>query len=77
MFSTITSKGQITLPKGLRAALALEAGDRVQFTPLGEGRYLVTPATGSLCDLKGILPKPSQPVTLKQMEESLREGATL
>ena len=30
-FATVTSKGQITIPKGVREALCLKPGDRVVF----------------------------------------------
>lgn len=34
--ATITSKGQMTLPKPMRTALGLAAGSRVQFTMKGD-----------------------------------------
>ena len=38
--ATMTSKGQITLPKGVRDALGLRAGDRVMFR-VHEGRAVL------------------------------------
>ena len=35
--STITTKGQVTLPKEFRDALGLKPGDRVAFTKDGDG----------------------------------------
>jgi AbrB family looped-hinge helix DNA binding protein len=34
--STLTSKGQITLPQAVRTALGLEAGDKLDFVGLSE-----------------------------------------
>jgi antitoxin PrlF len=41
--STISSKGQITVPQEVRKRLGLEPGDRVEFV-LEEGRTIVRPA---------------------------------
>ena len=41
--STISSKGQITLPLEVRKRLGLEPGDRVEFV-VEEGRTVVRPA---------------------------------
>ncbi len=39
--STITAKGQTTIPKNVREHLNLNAGDKVDFIIAGEGRVLV------------------------------------
>ena len=39
--ATITSKGQITLPKAIRQALGVEAGDKVGFELRENGEVLV------------------------------------
>ncbi|MFA5257736.1 MAG: AbrB/MazE/SpoVT family DNA-binding domain-containing protein, partial [Opitutales bacterium] len=41
----ITAKGQVTLPKGLRTALALQEGDHIQFTLNEEGGALLEKRT--------------------------------
>ena len=41
--STISSKGQITVPQEIRKRLGLETGDRVEFV-VEEGRYVIRPA---------------------------------
>lgn len=68
--ATITSKGQITLPKPVRTKLGLEAGHRVEFveTPAG---FLVKPATRDIRSLKGTLAKPRRPVTIEAMNRSI------
>ena len=42
-FSTMTSKGQLTVPQEVRKRLGLEAGDRVEFV-VEEGRTVIRPA---------------------------------
>jgi antitoxin PrlF len=41
--STISSKGQITVPQEIRRRLGLETGDRVEFV-IEEGRTVIRPA---------------------------------
>jgi len=41
--STISSKGQITVPQEIRKRLGLETGDRVEFV-MEEGRTVIRPA---------------------------------
>jgi len=68
--ATITSKGQITLPKAVRTKLKLQAGHRVEFIETDAG-FLVKPATRDIRSLKGILPKPRRRVTIEAMNRSL------
>ena len=68
--ATLTSKGQITLPKSVRERLGVEAGDRIEFIESEEG-FLVVPATRDIRSLKGIVPKPKKPVTIEEMNQSI------
>jgi antitoxin PrlF len=52
--ATVTSKGQITLPKEVREHLHLAEGDRVEFV-IEEGRVQVRPLAGSVRSLFGYL----------------------
>lgn len=54
--ATITSKGQVTLPKSVREALGLKEGDRVLFRVL-EGRAVLAKVADFL-DLAGSVPVP-------------------
>ncbi len=72
MYSTITSKGQITLPKEVRENLSLQRGDRIEFLMEEDGKYSIIPLTSSLSALKSVLPKPDKPVSLKEIEESIK-----
>ena len=42
-FSTMSSKGQLTVPQEFRKRLGLETGDRVEFV-VEEGRTVIRPA---------------------------------
>ncbi|MBS1201042.1 MAG: hypothetical protein H6R27_1720 [Proteobacteria bacterium] len=64
--ATMTSKGQITLPKSVRSRLGLQAGDRVEFVETPDG-FLVLPLKGDLTDIKGIVPRPRNPVSIREM----------
>ncbi len=70
---TITSKGQTTIPKSVRDRLALKAGDRLEFVVQDDGAVLMVPATVSLDELEGMLPRPSRTVTLDDMDRAIRE----
>ncbi len=73
--STLTSKGQTTIPKAIRRHLGLKPGDKIRFLVEDDGRVIVLPATLHLRDLRGSLPKPSKPVTVEQMSEIIRKRA--
>jgi antitoxin PrlF len=69
--ATVTSKGQITIPKEVRTALGIEAGDRVEFVAEEKGVYKVVAATRDVRHLKGLVPKPVKPVSVEQMNRAV------
>ena len=73
--STITVKGQTTLPRDVRAALGLTSGDRVRYVILdGEVRIL---KARSVKVLRGALARSDQrPVSLDEMDEAIGAAAT-
>jgi AbrB family looped-hinge helix DNA binding protein len=75
--STLTSKGQITLPKVVRDALQLEVGDRVAFELRDDGVVEMRPEAGDLLALHGSLkPADGRHVSLEAMHEAVRRGGT-
>ncbi|GJL56490.1 MAG: AbrB family transcriptional regulator [Nitrospirales bacterium] len=70
--ATLTSKGQLTLPKEIRDQLKLGPGDRVEFLVGSDGRITVWPVTSDVKTLKGMIPKPKKPVTLEAMRAAIR-----
>jgi antitoxin PrlF len=73
--ATVTSKGQITIPKEIRERLHLATGDRVRFLTDPDGRVAIVPAKISITELRGCLPAPARPVTLAEMDEAIAAGA--
>ncbi len=73
--ATLTSKGQLTLPKDVRAALGVGPGDRVDFVRMEDGNFAVMPATHSVKKLKGIIARPKKPVSLDDMDKAIAQAA--
>lgn len=71
----MTSKGQLTVPVEVRRRLGLTPGTRVSFEETDDGSYRLRARTGSVRDLKGILPPPERPVTIEEMNEAIAQGA--
>jgi AbrB family looped-hinge helix DNA binding protein len=69
--STLTAKGQTTIPKEIREILGLEPGDKLTFTALSDGTVVMRAKTRKLLDLAGSLTRPDQPsVSIDQMKPS-------
>ena len=74
--SKLTSKGQITVPKVVREALALYAGDQVGFVIHEDGTVTVEAASVDLTSLRGIVKSSGKHVTVEGMDDAIRTGAT-
>ena len=64
--ATVTSKGQTTIPKSVRDAAGLRAGDHIHFTALEDGTIIVRVKNRSVREL-AIRPKKRRRVTVGQM----------
>lgn len=69
--ATITSKGQITIPADVRHALAVEAGDRVEFVQIEPGQFLFVAANRSVTELKGMFGRAQAVVSIEQMNQAI------
>jgi AbrB family looped-hinge helix DNA binding protein len=66
--STLTSKGQTTIPKGIRGKLAMESGDRITFTPMPDGTVLMRVKNKSVLELAEVLRRKGQkPAPIEQL----------
>lgn len=70
--ATLTSKGQITIPREIREALALGRGDHVSFRLRPDGVVEMTRQSGSVLSLVGMLKPTVRGVTVEQMNEAIR-----
>jgi antitoxin PrlF len=72
--STITSKGQTTIPKDIREHLNLQSGDQIDFVIQSDGAVFIRPATIPVSQLRGILHrKGMKPVSVAAMNEAIRK----
>lgn len=58
--STLTSKGQTTIPKGIREKLDMKSGDRMTFTLMPDGTVLMRVKNKSVLELAGVLHRKGQ-----------------
>lgn len=72
--ATLTSKGQLTIPREVRVNLGLSAGDRLDFVRMDDGNYAIVPACQSIRTLKGIIPRGPRPVSLEEMDAAITAG---
>ena len=74
--STLTSKGQITVPQAVRRTLGLHAGTKVDFIAVADG-FKIVPLHKDATGLKGrFAGRNGQTVTLKDMDEAIAAEAT-
>ncbi|MEX1670580.1 AbrB/MazE/SpoVT family DNA-binding domain-containing protein [Zhongshania guokunii] len=71
--STVTSKGQITIPVDIRVSLSLHAGERVVFNTLEDGTVIMRAKNRSILDLEGSL-SDSNPTNTKVSIEDMSIG---
>jgi AbrB family looped-hinge helix DNA binding protein len=74
--STLTTRGQTTIPKPIREALGLQPGDRVELTLKGD-QALLRRAGADLSVLDGMLDRSGQePISIEEMNETIGEAAS-
>ena len=72
--TTLTSKGQVTIPKAVRERLDLKAGDRIDFIVNDAGEAVIRRVSRSTKEIRGMLAhRASIPITVEQMDEALRQ----
>lgn len=56
MTSTVTSKGQVTIPAGIQRHLGIEPADKVAFVVDATGKVELRPAKHTIASIRGIVP---------------------
>lgn len=71
--STLTSKGQVTIPKIVRDALKLQKGDKIEFVENENHEFVLMPVTRKVSEVAGLLNryKRDQPVSVEEMNEAI------
>ena len=74
-YATMSSKGQLTIPKEVRDELNLGAGTKFYVT-VHNGEVIARPKNRRLADLAGILGKPpsGRSVTIEEMDEAIMDA---
>lgn len=73
--STVTQKGQVTIPKDVRDSLHLVTGDKVEFVRNERDEVVIKPLTRKVSEVAGILSKyrKAQPVSIEEMDRAIAE----
>lgn len=74
-FTTMTSKGQLTIPKDVRERLSLKPGTRFYVTIRGN-EVVAMPKNRRLADLAGMLGKPpgGKSLTIEEIDDAIGEA---
>jgi antitoxin PrlF len=72
--STLTGKGQTTIPKKIRDHLKLQPGDKIDFIIENRGKVVLEPATLDVKELEGILHRPGmKAVSIEDMKRAVKK----
>ena len=70
--ATLTTKGQVTIPKAVRDHLKLETGARLDFVIEDDGTVVVEPVTRHVRELAGLLHRPGRRrLTVREMDKAI------
>jgi AbrB family looped-hinge helix DNA binding protein len=73
--STLTSKGQITIPKEVREQLRLQTGSRIDFVIESPGRVILRPLNRDFHSLRGSVKSDRKvPASIEEMNEAIARG---
>ena len=71
--ATLTSKGQVTIPKDIRESLHLHSGDKIEIIITGNQEAIIKPISVKVDDLFCVLHDPSrQPLSVEDMNSAIK-----
>ena len=72
--ATLTTKGQVTIPKKVRDLLKLRTGDKIEITVTENSEAVIRPVSKKVDDIYGKLRKPGQKVvTLEEIDNAIKK----
>jgi len=75
-YSTLSTKGQLVVPKEVRDFLRLRPGDRIDFVVRDDGQVSIRPAVVDVRALRGMLHRAGRAaVSVEQMKRAVRARA--
>ena len=75
MVSTISAKGQITIPLAIRTLLNWKTGDELDFVVYEPDRVQLVVKKTPVRALKSLVAKPKRALTVDEMNAAIYEGA--
>lgn len=76
MKSTVTSKGQVTIPSRIRSRAHIVPGTQLDFQIKDDNTIVIHLLSRDISDLRGIVKiKPKKPVSLADMKSAIQAGA--
>ncbi len=73
MSSTLTIKGQTTVPAVIRKALNLHAGDMIEYVINKDGTVTMILSTVEVSELYGLLPKSKKQISIEEMNKVINK----
>ena len=71
--ATLTTKGQVTIPKKIRESLKLHTGDKIEITLTAKREAIIRPISKKVDDVFCKLHKPGrQPVSLEDIDNAIK-----
>jgi AbrB family looped-hinge helix DNA binding protein len=71
--ATLTTKGQVTIPKKIREALKLHTGDKIEIVVTGDGEAIIRPVSKKVDDIFCKLHRPGRKaVSIEAMDDAIR-----
>jgi AbrB family looped-hinge helix DNA binding protein len=71
--STITRKGQVTIPKAIRERLGVKEGEKVLFVMRGE-EVVLKVVKGTILDLRGSVQPSAHPEDFGKIRQSVKQA---
>jgi AbrB family looped-hinge helix DNA binding protein len=73
--STVTRKGQVTIPKTIRDRLGVKEGEKVFFVVRG-GEVVLKVLRGNILDLKGSVKPSARPEDFESVRRSVKQAVS-